>query len=221
MMLVDGRGKIGGHVATKNRSGAVIRTKVTPSNPQTSAQVAARAKITNFSKAWSGLTDSDRAAWNNAVTQFAKSNIFGDRVNPSGFNLYVALNSNIAIAGGTAIDVPPIKVDLGYESTFSATAVNATGVVTLTFAPAIAAGTVAVIEATPSLSPGLSFVKNKFRIIKIAVTGDVSPLAVTAEYAAKFGAPGDAGQKIHFRAKLIDTASGLVGAVVSTTAVIS
>ena len=31
--VVDGRGKIGGHVYSKNKGGAYKRTKVTPSNP--------------------------------------------------------------------------------------------------------------------------------------------------------------------------------------------
>jgi len=39
-IVVDGRGKIGGHVASKNRGGAYLRTKVTPSNPQTGYQAA-------------------------------------------------------------------------------------------------------------------------------------------------------------------------------------
>jgi hypothetical protein len=37
-IVTEGRGKIGGHVASKNKSGAYLRTKVTPVNRQSVAQ---------------------------------------------------------------------------------------------------------------------------------------------------------------------------------------
>lgn len=53
---VDGRGKIGGHVASKNRSGAYARIKVTPVNPQTTFQQVARNLLTSLSQGWRALT---------------------------------------------------------------------------------------------------------------------------------------------------------------------
>ena len=41
-LVVDGRGKLGGHVAAQNRGGSYLRTKVTPSNPQTTFQTGVR-----------------------------------------------------------------------------------------------------------------------------------------------------------------------------------
>lgn len=38
MMMTDARGKLGGQVFSKNRSGSYVRTKVTPVNPQTTTQ---------------------------------------------------------------------------------------------------------------------------------------------------------------------------------------
>ena len=220
-IVVDGRGKVGGHVASKNRSGSYFRTKVSPSNPQTNSQIQARARLTANAQGWRSLTDAQRSAWNNAVGDFKKTNIFGDSVNPSGFNLYCQININLAIAGEAAISVPPLPSEVAYLTALAVTAVNATGVVTATFAPAIPVGSHLVIEATPSLSAGKSFVKNQFRVIGTFTSANVSPLAITSQYADKFGAPGEVGQKIHFRAKMIDDATGLVGAVVQATAVIA
>ena len=42
--IVDGRGKVNGHVISKNRAGSYIRTKVTPVNPRSTAQLTQRAK---------------------------------------------------------------------------------------------------------------------------------------------------------------------------------
>lgn len=109
MMVVDGRGKLGGHVLTKSRNGATVRTKVTPTNPQTSFQQSNRAIFGQLSSNWTSLTESQRQAWNGAVKEFEKTNIFGDLKAPAGRDLYISLNRNILQAGGTEIDVPPTK----------------------------------------------------------------------------------------------------------------
>ena len=72
-IVTDGRGKIGGHVASKNRSGAYMRTKVTPSNPNTASQSQARSILASASQNWRNLTDSQRKAWNNAVSDWDNS----------------------------------------------------------------------------------------------------------------------------------------------------
>src|SRR5690606_27930634 len=46
--VVAGSGKIQGTVAARNRSGAYLRVKVTPVNPQTTYQQAARQRLTQF-----------------------------------------------------------------------------------------------------------------------------------------------------------------------------
>lgn len=112
MMVVDGRGKLGGHVLTKSRNGATVRTKVTPVNPQTSYQQANRAIFGQLSSNWTGLTEAQRQAWNEAVQEWQKTNIFGDLKSPAGRDLYISLNRNIIQAGGTEIDVPPTKEGL-------------------------------------------------------------------------------------------------------------
>lgn len=86
-IIVDGRGKIGGHVASKNRGGAYLRTKVTPANAQTSAQNQVRNLFTSLTQGWRGLTQAQRDAWNAAVLDYSRTDIFGDIRNPSGINL--------------------------------------------------------------------------------------------------------------------------------------
>ena len=88
-IIVDGSGKIGGHVASKNRSGSYLRTKTTPSNPNTTAQAQARSVLASLSTGWGVLTDDQRKSWNDAVGDYAKTDIFVDFKNPSGINLYV------------------------------------------------------------------------------------------------------------------------------------
>ena len=77
-IVVAGSGKIGGHVASRNRGGAYFRTKVTPVNPNTPAQAAVKSRLTTQAQAWRSLTAAQRAQWNAAVADFARTDIFGD-----------------------------------------------------------------------------------------------------------------------------------------------
>lgn len=75
-LVVDGRGKIGGQVASKNGAGAYMKNKVTPANPQTADQTSARALFGVISAGWSSLTAAQIAAWNGAVADWTSTNIF-------------------------------------------------------------------------------------------------------------------------------------------------
>lgn len=220
-IVVDGRGKIGGHVASKNRAGSYFRTKVTPVNPSTAAQVNARSRFTNFAQAWRGLTANQRAAWNSAVTDFKKTNIFGDLNSPSGFNLYQRLNNNLAVIGQAAIDVPPLPGSVEYFTALSVTGVSNTGVVTLNFDPAVPAGQSVKLFATPPMSAGKNYAKESFRLIDVLTSADASPLAITTAYNAKFGSVGEAGQKFFVKAVFVDDATGIEGIASVASAIVS
>lgn len=210
-IVVDGRGKIGGHVASKNRAGAYLRTKVTPVNPNTAYQAAVRNRLAQLSTAWAGLTAGQRLLWNNAVAAFKKTDVFGDIKNPTGFNLHQKLNNNLLRIGEAAITEPPLPVEIPEIITGVLAATNA-GVMTLTFTddPSVAASEVE-IEATPALSPGISFVKSEFRVIgnMPALVAHVADIA--ALYTAKFGAIGAVGQKIFVRLKQVSNVTGQAG----------
>jgi hypothetical protein len=220
-IIVAGSGKIGGHVASKNKSGSYLRTKVTPSNPQTAAQLSVRGDFTTVSKAWESLTDSQRSGWSSAVSSFKKTNIFGDSVTPSGFNLFVKLNQNLLNIGEDMIEDAPQATSPTAIASLSATAVSSTGVVTLTFADAIPVTDKVVVMATAPQAAGVSYVKNLYRKVTVLASTDVSPKAITAAYAAKFGAPSNAGQRIFFKLFPVLIESGVSGAAIPAETIIS
>lgn len=220
-IVVDGRGKVGGHVASKNRAGAYLRTKVTPVNPNTTYQQTVRNRLSGLSSGWRGLTAAQRSAWNAAVSDFSKTDIFGDIKNPSGFNLYQKLNNNLLNCSESALSSPPASEAVEAFTSFSAAAANGAQTATLTFAPAVSADHKVLIFATPALSPGVNFVKSEFRQIMVADNADVSPLSVETEYIAKFGAIGAAGQKIFFQMVQININTGQAGIPIQASAVIA
>lgn len=220
-IVVDGRGKIGGHVMSKNRAGAYMRTKVTPVNTNTLAQVAVRGRLSGRAIGWRGLTNAQRLQWNNAVASFASTNIFGDIKNPTGFNLYIKLNSNLLNAGAAVISVPPLPLAVSALTLLTATQIQ-NGATSLVFAAApTPADHRLIIRGTAPVSPGRSFVKSEFRQISSIAPAQASPFVATVDYATKFGGPGLTGQKIFFEAHYINTVTGQQGAKISASCIVT
>ena len=186
--VVAGSGKIGGHVAAKNRGGAYLRTKVTPLNPNTGAQAGSRALLASLSTAWAGLTDAERKSWNGAVSSFASTDIFGDLRNPSGFNLFIKLNANLSNSGQALLSVAPEKVEVPFVPVVSATLDISLSTLDVVFANTGFDESVLKLAATPSLSQGVSFVKSQLRTVGHQfVPSDT--VDVYDSYVAKFGVP--------------------------------
>jgi hypothetical protein len=218
-LVVAGSGKIGGHVASKNRGGAYLRTKVTPSNPNTASQAGARNRLATIATAWRGLTDAQRLQWNGAVTGFKGTDIFGDIKNPSGFNLYQMLNNNLTLTGVANINVPPLPVALPAITTGVVAAAHG-GALTVTFTsdPSVIASVIAVF-ATPAQSQGKSFVKSEFRFIGLMPAVVAHATTLTTLYNAKFGAVGAAGEKTFIKLMQISNVTGQAGIPVIYSAI--
>ena len=187
-IVTDGRGKIGGHVASKNRSGAYLRTKVTPSNPNTVAQSQARGILASLSQGWGQLTDSQRQGWNDAVKEWGTTDIFGDIKKPSGINLFVKLNANLISVGLAQLSDVPSKREVPSVIIAGAGYKVSTGELLINFDSNLADGFIGLVRATPSLSAGVSFVKSQFRVI--GFNGVINTdLALVGSYGQKFGLP--------------------------------
>jgi hypothetical protein len=196
-LVVDGRNKIGGHVASANRSGAYLRTKVTPVNPRSSFQVAVRARLASISSAWRGLTSAQITAWNAAVSDYKKTDIFGDLQNPSGFNLFQRLNNNLVNIGVAQITTPPAPTSVSVFASASLAAAAGAQTMIATVSPAtLPANESVIVRATPAVSNGKTFVKSEFRQTEVIATIVAGSVNLAAAYIAKFGPIGAAGEKI-------------------------
>lgn len=188
MMMTDARGKLGGQVFSKNNAGSYVRTKVTPSNPQTSYQSSARALFGSISAGWSGLSQAVRDSFNAAVSDWATTDVFGDLRNPTGKNLFQRLNNQAQSAGLAAVVTVPAKATLPTDVVSAATIAVGAGTLTLTGANTDAS-TQIMLYATPVLTAGTKFVKNRLRNITNFAGDSAVPLDEYTAYTAKFGAP--------------------------------
>lgn len=201
MMMTDARGKLGGQVFSKNRGGAYIRTKVTPSNPQTQAQAQVRSNLATLSSGWNSLTAQQIAQWNGAVNDWTSTDVFGDIKKPTGKNLYVKLNVNLLNSGQPTFANPPAKLDLPALVDIDVDVTTATDTLEIDGLPVFAEGKYQ-IEACAPVPIGVNFVKNKFRVISYETQAIAGVVDVSTAYINKFGAVGSA-ENIFFRIRAI------------------
>lgn len=221
-LVVDGRNKIGGQVASKNRAGAYMRNKVTPVNPKSTSQVTVRARLSGLASAWRGITQAQRTAWNAAVSDYKKTDIFGDIQNPSGFNLYVKLNANLINIGIASISTPPLPVAVSVFTSATLAAAAGAQTLSLTVLPAVQpTSETIIVRATPNQSAGKTFVKSEFRQIGTFTTATAGAYDLSAMFIAKFGAIGPAGTKIFVEVTHVNETTGQQSQVQEYSAIVA
>ena len=188
MMMTDASGKLGGQVFSKNRGGSYVRTKVTPTNPQTAAQSTIRGIFASISSRWSSLTDAQRASFNGFVQAYARTDIFGDLRNPSGKSLFQRLNQNLEISGQTQTDVCNSPVEVPFANLAGAVAGISFSAFNVDYSGNLS-GSRIIVWATPQMSQGTKFVKNQLRQLEVFAGANGGTVDVWASYIAKFGTP--------------------------------
>lgn len=215
-LVNDIRGAAGGNVFARNRSGAYVRNRTTPLNPQSTGQQIARAAFGGLSQAWRTLTEAQRQAWADAAPEYPYLNKLGESRVYSGEQLYMKLNRNLQAAGQSLINEPlaPMGVDsvngLTMDVDVNGLAVNLTG----TLESVDSASTI-VIQASAPLSAGKSTVpRSAFKNIATATEAEiVVETDYSTEYQAVFGSfAGQEGAKVFFRVYSVNNATGQASA---------
>ena len=201
MMMTDARGKLGGQVFSKNRSGAYVRTKVTPVNPRTAAQQLSRSILGTLSASWSGLTEAQRRAWNSAVEDWQKTDVFGDLRKPTGKNLFTSLNKELIQSNQPQVLLPPDKVVMPEIKLIGLYIASDTGEIEYE-TEGDSTGFVLQCSATPPISQGTSFIDDKLRVISYLPGSLNSGVTQQTVYAEKFGVP-DMGANVWGQIKIV------------------
>jgi hypothetical protein len=155
------------------------------------------------------------------VSNFARTDIFGNLKNPSGFNLYQRLNNNVLTFGEEANVLPPQPVSTDQFSNLVLTAAAGTPALSLALDIVVGASSGVKVFATPPLSPGVDFVKSEYRLIDTDSSVGPSPINLLTLYTAKFGSIGTAGQKIFVKLVPCGFDTGIEGTAVTASAIIA
>jgi len=100
-------GKIGLQVAFQSRYGLVRRIKVIPSQPNTIRQMDVRARLTLAAQAFDLLTEEQQDAWSAAAVKFNTKATLGQSGPLTGLQLFVKLNTTLALFGQDPVTLPP------------------------------------------------------------------------------------------------------------------
>lgn len=209
-------GSIGGMTAGHNSGGMYLRARGMMTNPNSPAQISARAALEELVDAWNAdLTQVQRDAWNLYASNTALTNKLGDPHFVSGMAMYVRGNTTRIIAGLTRIDDGPTTFSLGPSAAFTISGTEATQEITTTLLATPGANVSHVqIQLGRPQNPGRLFFRGPYRLQNVDVPGSF-PLTATPVFAIAEG------QRIFATARAIMTdgrlapktfASALVGA---------
>lgn len=215
-------GKLNGSVHTRNRGGNVIRTKVTPRNPNTTYQAQQRSFQGQLAQAWSGtLTDAQRAAWTKYGSTAPTIGAFGNPRPLAGNTAFIQVNRIILVCGGTILTDPPTSKDITGLTAVGLVANHTGPALTLSFAPTpLSAPEGIYLFATPALSAGISNVSAQLRFIAFT-SAATSTLNILTEWQARFGTfPAAGGQRIAVSAHVANSTTGMLSPAMSASTII-
>lgn len=220
--IADARNKLGGHVFSKNRFGAYVRQKVSPSQPRSPAQLVVRSAFGGFSKAWSSaLTDSQRAAWISLTAGNPRPDAFGNPQVLTGLQMFQSVNRNLHTIGVAELDDAPGNLSVEGLTALALTA-NVTGsIFSVTFTPqTLDPHMHIVVTATPPMSAGKSFFTPFLKLI-FADTHDASgsPEDLFTVYHNLFGNLAE-GSRIGINAYVINDSNGASSTPAAASAIV-
>jgi len=189
-IVVNGSGKLGGHVFSKGAGGSSLHTLGRAKNPQTKYQMSIRSRFTSLSQGWRSLTRIERETWYSAESEFSRNNRFGDVILLSGKNLYNSLNYQRLVIGLGILNSAPLpsripKCVVKYVNFLMLPR-------TLFIQGEFDDGETYVIVATPSMSRGVRSYFDEVRIIGTGIAiGGGSQIGLNStnwtKYEARFG----------------------------------
>jgi len=210
-IITAGAGGLGGHYVSGGYAGKSLRTKPFTVKTKSNSQSVSKSRFTFFAQGWKGLLQTERDAWNAAVSDYSRTDVFGDLRNPSGFNLFQRLNNILVLCGQSPLLSPPVPGSVPSVILSNVAYSISSPSMSVTFAPTLPVNTSVIVSATRPLSPGISNVNKFFRIITILPAGTQSGESVLNAYIQIFGSLGQPGQKIVVKFQPVNLLTGQVG----------
>lgn len=201
-------GSMGATVYSHNRSGAYIRARSVPVNPNTQRQIDARVRLTNLAIRWNNtLTQVQRDAWELYAMNVAWKNKLGDTINLTGLNMYLRSNGPALQAGLPEQDDAPTLFTLATaEASMVVTASEAPQTLEFAFddtAPwASEDGAVQLIYMGAPQNAGIKFFKAPFRLVT-TIEGQVAIPPTSPVAAIPTVWPFAADQRIWVRSRIL------------------
>ena len=102
-IVTQGAGAIGGQVIQRGRSSQVLKQKGRPTIRRGLVNQPPRTKLAAVASTWRDLSSNNRATWESIALSVTRYNRFGVAYVPTGYQLFMELNSNLQNFGSQAI----------------------------------------------------------------------------------------------------------------------
>lgn len=103
-------GSVGGWTFSRNASGSIVRGRGSNRKLPTVLQAPQRTNLNDLAVGWSGLLLSQQQSWNTFAANNTFQNKAGQNKSLTGFQVYIRLNNNLTVMGGTPLVLPPARI---------------------------------------------------------------------------------------------------------------
>ena len=180
-------GSYQGITSSRNRFGQYVRTRATPVNPASEAQLAIRADFGGNASAWRALTPTQQAGWASLGEQIVRTDSLGQAYTLTGFAAFISVNTARLSVGDSVLDDAPFLAPPEALTSISASIGPASASVTFTPTP-LTAEERAIILVSPQRSAGRMY-EGDLRVLLATTTAGASPVDILSAYSARFGTP--------------------------------
>lgn len=190
-ILTQASGSVGGLTFSRNAGGAYTRGRSVPTNPNTPAQQAVKAFLSNLSQQWTSLlTVAQRAAWEAYAQAVPVKDTLGEERPISGNAMFIRCNMPRLVAGLALVAAGPTTYTLaGLTPPSIVSATGSSGIISVSYSNsdgwATAVGGGLLVFASQPQSAGINFFKGPFRYagrVSGATMPPTSPAAITAPF---------------------------------------
>lgn len=105
-LVSDIKGKAEGSVFARNSGGLYFRNNPSGGGRKSQSWDKSKNLFGSLASRWRNLTQAQQEAWNNAVSSYQTIGAFGDARIPSGYELYMRLNTPLVNIGLPALETP-------------------------------------------------------------------------------------------------------------------
>lgn len=202
------RGSIGGTKFSLNSAGAYASNKQSGVNPKSQSQGFQRGGFGTTSRAWRGITEAQRTAWDAAASGYPHYDKFGNLTVLTGQQAFIMINRNQSIVSAAQLDNPPVWGAYIAPSIVNLVMTVAGTHITLTMSAGVPAGSDMLVYATPGLSSGRMMSTSQYKLITGLGGGSAAVQELFTVWQTKYGMTAVAGRKVFIKIIYIVNTTG-------------
>lgn len=190
----------------------VLSVRATHSAFFTPAQAVSRNRLSRISRAYRTLSDAERAGWEQLAQRYTATSSLGKGAVLSAHNMFVRLNCNLVMVGGSPITAAPIGLDQVPQVLLTAMYVSSSSV-RIEGIEEPNDGLRLVVKMSGAQSVGVSSAWSKTVVVSSSEETDWGELDLTEAFAEVLGVEVEDGKKFFVELYWADSRTGFTGQV--------